>query len=527
MQEWLKKAVFYQIFPPSFQDENGDGIGDLAGIRRRLPELQALGIDALWLNPCYVSPFADAGYDVADHCRVAPRYGTNEELRALIGEVHARGMHLLLDLVPGHTSIEHPWCKASMLPQRGAYTDRYVWTGSIDEDFAGVTGIRAGLQGISQRDGVLGLNCFCSQPALNYGFARCDRPWQQPVDAPGPRATRAALLDVMRFWLRMGADGFRVDMAGSLVKNDPDGTATAALWRGIRAELRPEFPGAVLVSEWGDAARAFAAGFDMDFTLHFGASHYPELFRTEHPYFCRGGGGDASAFLRYYQQSMQAGGLVCIPTGNHDMERLRSRLSEAECALAFVFVLTMPGVPFLYYGDEIGLRQARGLDSVEGGYDRTGARTPMQWDDGPNAGFSAAPAQRLYLPVDPDPARPTVAAQRQDPQSLYGQVRRLIALRRAHPALQAAGTLSVASAGEPGRPLVYSRAAAGEQLTAAINPAAQPAALEWDGEVGRVLYQIGGAPAAAGGRLVLPAGSAAVFCGAAHPRGTGENTDGE
>ncbi len=511
MQDWLRKAVFYQIFPPSFQDGDGDGIGDLAGIRRRLPELQALGVNALWLNPCYVSPFADAGYDISDHFRVAPRYGTNADLHALTDEVHARGMHLLLDLVPGHTSIEHPWCRASMLPCRNEYTDRYVWSGSVGEGFEGVTGIRSGLQGISQRDGMLGLNCFCTQPALNYGFARCDKPWQQPVDAPGPRATRAALLAVMRFWLGMGVDGFRVDMAGSLVKNDADGAATAALWRGIRAELDAEFPQAVLVSEWGDAQTAFAAGFDMDFTLHFGASHYPELFRTAEPYFSRRGKGDASAFLRYYTAAMQAGGLVCIPSGNHDMERLRAHLDEAECRLAFAFLLTMPGAPFLYYGDEIGLRQAVGLDSVEGGYDRTGARTPMQWDNSANAGFSDAPPDALYLPVDAAPDRPALASQRGRPGSLYETLRQLIRLRMAHPALQADGGLELLYAEKNSYPLVYRRTGGGETILAAVNPSGSEQTVHIPVRPAEKLWETGRTACTGDGTLALAGGSAVLF----------------
>lgn len=215
MPKWLDNAVFYEIYPQTFCDTNADGIGDFQGILEKLDYIRDLGCNAIWLNPCFQSPFGDAGYDVSDYYTAAPRYGTNQDLKRIFQAAHEKGMRVLLDLVPGHTSIEHPWFRESMKPERNAYTDRYVWTNTVWERPDGMDCLRA----VSQRDGACAVNFFSNQPALNYGYYKPEKPWQQPVDAPGPRATLEAMKDVMRFWLGMGCDGFRVDMAMSLVKN--------------------------------------------------------------------------------------------------------------------------------------------------------------------------------------------------------------------------------------------------------------------------------------------------------------------
>ena len=288
---WLNNAVFYEIYPQSFCDSNGDGIGDFQGIISRLDYIRDLGCNAIWMNPCFESPFGDAGYDVSDYCKAAPRYGTNDDLVRLFDEVHRRGMHILLDLVPGHTSWEHPWFKASMRAEKNEYTDRYVWTDSIWEEPVGYGSLR----GISDRDGSCAVNFFSHQPALNYGYLNPERPWQQSMDAQGPQETLAALMDVMRFWLSRGCDGFRVDMAGSLVKNDVDGRGTIALWQKVRAFLDAEFPEAAMISEWGEPDKSLQGGFHMDFLLHFGPSHYNDLFRCPEPYFSSRGKGEVKA----------------------------------------------------------------------------------------------------------------------------------------------------------------------------------------------------------------------------------------
>ena len=285
MSKWLDDAIFYEIYPQSFKDTNGDGIGDFQGIIEKLDYIRELGCNALWINPCFLSPFGDAGYDVADYCRVAPRYGTNEDLKQLFEEAHKKGIHVLLDLVPGHTSIEHPWFIESMKADKNPYTDRYIWTDKVWE--SPEVSFGGSLRGISERDGAVAVNFFSNQPALNYGFYQPDpeKPWQQSIDDEGPQATIAAMEDVMRFWLGMGCDGFRVDMAESLVKNDPEKKGTIRVWKQIREFLDKEFPDAAMVSEWGDPQRSLEGGFHMDFLLEFGTSHSNDLFRCKEPYF--------------------------------------------------------------------------------------------------------------------------------------------------------------------------------------------------------------------------------------------------
>ena len=273
MTHWLDTAIFYEIYSQSFKDSDADGIGDFRGIVSRLDYIQSLGCNAIWMNPCFESPFNDAGYDVSNYFRAAPRYGTNEDLKALFCAVHDRGMRILLDLVPGHTSIAHPWFQASMRPEPNSFSDRYIWTNDV---FDGMTAaadaqLCGWLRGISDRSGAAAVNFFSSQPALNYGYANPQAPWQQAVDAPGPRGTIEAMKDVMRFWLDLGCDGFRVDMALSLVKGDPDRTATIRLWREFRAMLdvevvigeaafRKQMEGLELVEDFTDGEQRLAKG---------------------------------------------------------------------------------------------------------------------------------------------------------------------------------------------------------------------------------------------------------------------------
>ena len=464
---WLADAVLYQIYPQSFADSNGDGIGDFAGITEHLDYLSWLGVNTVWLNPCFESPFRDAGYDVSDYLSVAPRYGTAEDLAQLVDEAGRRGIRVMLDLVAGHTSDQHPWFKAAA---EDPDDHRYIWAegtaGSLPPRFVPSPGSRPG--------GFLP-NFFDTQPALNFGYARenPNEPWRQPVDAEGPRANRATLREVMDHWLRLGLAGFRVDMAHSLVKDDPGMTRTCELWGELRDWLDRTHPEAALLAEWGDPAVSVPAGFHSDFFLQFGGPSdglpMRSLWNNMHGtvadhwtqrtcYFDAEGKGTAGTFVTAWE-SVNAvigeQGFVTLPTANHDFSRLACGPRTAEqLPPAFAFQLTWPTLPAIYYGDEIGMRYVPGLPDHEGSvlgprYNRAGSRTPMQWDDSPNAGFSTAPAELLYLPVDPEPDRPTVAAQRAHEHSLLHLVRRLIALRKATPELGPRGSVEVLHSGYP------------------------------------------------------------------------------
>lgn len=502
---WLDNAIFYEIYPQSFCDSNGDGIGDFNGIIGKLDYIKELGCNAIWLNPCFKSPFGDAGYDVSDYYSAAPRYGTNEDLKRLFDEVHKRGMHILLDLVPGHTSVEHKWFKESMKAERNAYTDRYVWTGSIWEEPQGMGCIR----GISDRDGSCAVNFFSHQPALNYGFYKPDpdKKWQQSMDSEGARSTLEELKNIMRFWLGMGCDGFRVDMAGSLVKHDEDNKGTIKLWQNVREFLDREFPLAAMVSEWGEPDKSLLGGFHMDFLLHFGPSHYNDLFRCGEPFFSKRGKGDVSEFVKKYIENYEKSGkrgLICIPSGNHDMDRLARDCYGNELKTAFAFLLSMPGAPFIYYGDEIGMRYVENLASVEGGYGRTGSRSPMQWDNSTNAGFSSAPADKLYIKQDDCPDRPTVKAQMSDESSLYNEVKRLIEVRQSHKALQSRGEIEFLYAEKNAYPLVYLRSDGDEKILVIINPSDREVTYDCEFFLKEKIYSVGDGLSVNSGKVHVP-----------------------
>lgn len=477
---WLRDAVVYEIYPQSFADSDGDGIGDLPGVIAHLEHLQWLGVDTIWFNPCFASPFRDAGYDVADYQLIAPRYGTNADMEALVAAARERGIRVLLDLVVGHTSDEHPWFAAELAADGPSPEgDRYVWREDAPERGwdAETPGIPAWVPSPGPRPGWYLKNFYDSQPALNFGWVDPAEPWQDAVDAPGPRRNRQALVDIMDFWLSRGVAGFRVDMAFSLVKDydaDRGHVASTEVWREVRSWLDEAHPEAVLIPEGMEPLAGERLAYDADFALVIHAMHASLLnnggagtlpwYPATDCWFDADGGGAPELFLREWDahQAERPGRPMLLASSDHDFSRLVcGPRTAAELGAVFAFLLTWGTVPSIYYGDEIGMRYLPGLPDVEGSvchptYNRAGARTPMQWAPGPGAGFSTAEPERFYLPVDDAPDRPDVQTQRADETSLLHTVRRLLALRREVPALRVGPSTEVLHREVP---LVYRRGA--------------------------------------------------------------------
>ncbi len=490
--DWVHHAVVYQIYPQTFCDSNGDGIGDLNGIISKLDYVKSLGVDAIWINPWFDSPFNDAGYDIRDYYKIAPRYGTNADAKRLFEEAHKRGLHILFDFVSSYTAIDNPWFVASTKQFPNQTWNWYIWT---DNAWASESNPQF-VHGYGQRNGNFLSNFYWNEPALNYGYGEPDpkKPWQLPTDDPAVLAVRAEMQKVMKFWMDMGADGFRADMAGALVKGHDPKHQTKAFWRENRRILEKNFPQAFTVAEWSGPREALDDAFHADF-YHW-VEGFNDLYQKEsyrigngmsegHSFFDREGLGDVHHFLSKYlsdYEATRAKGYICLPLGNHDIARLANQRTPDELEMIMAFGLTMPGVPFIYYGNEIGMRQL-GPDTpqIEGAYKpRAGARTPMQWSSGPNLGFSTAAPEKLYLPVDAAPDAPNVAAEDQDPNSLLNRVRKLIALHKTERALSGYAEFTPLFAEANTYPLVYARASGPDVIVALFNPAAREVSASFD-----------------------------------------------
>ena len=482
-------------------DTDGNGIGDLPGITQKLDYIKSLGVNALWLNPIFESGWFDGGYDVIDYYKVDGRFGTNSDLVTLVGEAHKRGIKVCLDLVAGHTSSECAWFKASAEKDpNGRYSDYFIWLDVISDAEKQEIAARKQepnpaastrgryVEANAPRGKYYEKNFFECQPALNYGFANPDpnHPWEQGVDAPGPQAVRREMRNIMAFWFDKGIDGFRVDMAPSLVKNDPDKKAVSKLWNEMRQWKDKNYPECVLISEWSDPAVAIPAGFNIDFMIHFGIKGYPSLFfarntpwgrweKYDYCYFDRSGKGSISEFIDNYTKAYTATkdkGYIAIPTANHDYQRpnVADRNTLDQLKVTMTFFLTMPGVPFIYYGDEIAMKYQMDLPSKEGSNDRAGTRTPMQWKNNQTAGFSSCTPDQLYFPVDTENGKLTVEAQENDPNSMLNFVRRLTALRHSSKALGNDGDWQLLSDVSQPYPMVYQRTLGNETYVIALNP---------------------------------------------------------
>lgn len=502
--QWLSDAVFYQIYPSSYKDSDGNGIGDLPGITSKLDYIQSLGVNAIWLNPVFESGWFDGGYDVIDFYKVDPRFGTNTDLVNLVEDAHKRGMKVCLDLVAGHSSDKCEWFKKSMeADPNQQYSDYYIWTNEVsDNEKAEIAKRMASANPAANKKGhfvevnaprakYYEKNYYMCQPALNYGYANPDpsHPWEQSPSAPGPQAVKRELMNLMAFWFDKGIDGFRVDMASSLVKNDPDKSATIKLWDEVMAWKEKNYPQNAMISEWSNPIQSISAGFNIDFMIHVGLRAYPYLFfdgdsywgknnKIENAYFETAGKGSLKEFFTLYIQEYSNTcdrGYIAIPTANHDFQRLNAgkRDTPDQLKVAMTFLLTMPGVPFIYYGDEIGMRFLTDTPYVEGSRNRSGTRTPMQWANDSDAGFSTCDPSRLYLPVYTQNGSLTVDTQENDPNSLLNYVRTVLALRKSSAALGNNGGFELISDLDKPYPLIYKRSDGNDTYIVAINPSAE------------------------------------------------------
>lgn len=560
--EWLRDGVIYQVYPSSYKDSDGNGIGDIRGVISELDYIESLGVRAIWFNPLFVSGWIDGGYDVIDFYRVDPRFGTNNDMVELIEKAHAKGIKVMLDLVAGHTSDKHPWFIQSSQDTNLQYSDYYIWSDRLP-DAKAEKDLETMLKDPNYMQNTIGKwmkseyprnkfymkNFYACQPSLNYGYANPDpsRPWEQGVDAPGPKAVRQELKDIIAFWYGKGVDGFRVDMANSLVKNDKDKKEIMNLWREIREWSDKNYPDHVLMAEWGSPKYCLAAGYNIDMDLNGTKAHNRRMyFDRKHQadggsYFSLNGGQPsvkdlygnawpedkidskttaAEMLKEYYDyftdclESTETMGYFATITGNHDHLRINmgARNTPDQLKVMLTWVLTMP-MPILYYGDEIGMRSLVDLPNVEGanhnGKERSGARTPMQWTSGETAGFSTCSPDKLYLPVctewSPATSYPqyldwkknfeagkvkpiakgeiTVESQDKDPESILNWTRELIALRKSSEALWADSKFIPVFNESQPYPMVYLRSNGKETFLIALNPTGTRKSLTLNNEI--------------------------------------------
>ena len=471
MKEWIKNAIIYEIYPTSFYDGNGDGIGDFVGIEQKIPYLVDLGINTVWMNPFYKSPFGDGGYDVQDYYAVDEKFGTMEEFESMMRAFKKAGIRVIVDLVVGHTSDKHHWFLESKKQKPNPkYKDWYIWT---ENCFRGGPKM---MQGMSKRDGGYLINYYAFQPALNYGYNEITEPtWQMHYTDERLKPLRDEIIKIILFWLEKGVDGFRVDLAQSLVKQDRNKEGVRWLWNIIIGEAKKAYPDCCFLAEWGDPQQAAACGFDLDYLCHSTPS-YNEIFRTDKgeniadwferfgkTYFAAHGEGSFKNFADYTAELYKDENVgFSIPTGYHDMIRIADKKSVDVLKGIFAFILTYKGVPQIQYGDEIGIKHNWKINK-DGGYVRTGARTPMQWDNTRYRGFTTA--KRAYLPTETAKSR-CVEEQLADEKSLLNTVKKLVEVHKAYPQFAFDADVKVLSVGYP---LEYVREKNGEKIYVAIN----------------------------------------------------------
>ena len=428
MQAWWERGAIYQVYPRSFADGDGDGVGDLRGLRARLGYLEELGVEALWLSPFYPSPMADFGYDVADYCDVDPRFGTLEDFDALVAEAHERAMRVVIDWVPNHTSDRHPWFLDSRAERGSARRSWYVWR--PERPNAWRTQFRRDTSAWSLDD------------ASGEWYLHSFLPQQPDLDWDEPQVEQA-MHDTLRFWLGRGVDGFRMDVIYRIAKDpalaeneagrrhDQDWPTIHGRLRRIRDVLEEFGPDRMAVGElYLPTQRELAAYVTSGDELHMA-----------HNFFLLAERWDAAAYratIAEWLDLLEPGAWPAWCLGNHDHPRMASRLGPARARVAAVLLMTLRGTPFIYQGDELGLPDVPIPPEREVDPDgRDPERAPLPWDPpsraGPGAGFTSG---EPWLPVTPDAEQLNAASQSADPRSSLALHRALLALRRSEPALQ-------------------------------------------------------------------------------------------
>jgi alpha-glucosidase len=482
--QWWQRGVIYQIYPRSFQDSDGDGIGDLNGILQRLDHCVRLGIDAIWLSPIYPSPMADFGYDISDYTNIHPLFGNLERFDALVGEIKRRGLKLILDFVPNHTSDLHPWFQESRGSRDNRLRDWYLWRDPAPEGGPPnnwLSNFGGSAWQWDEPTGQYYYHAFLKeQPDLN---------WRHP-------GVRASMHDVLRFWLERGVDGFRVDVLWHLIKdylfrdNPPNPqyspgapphhsqvplyTTDRPEVQGIVAGLRrvvDEFDERVLIGEIYLPIERLVAYYGTNLE----GVHLPFNFQLlRSAWNARG----IAALIDQYEQALPRGGWPNWVLGNHDYARIASRVGLPQARVAAMLLLTLRGTPTMYYGDELGMIDVpipkeqlqdpyeRNVPDI--GVGRDPCRTPMQWDGSAHAGFSSSTP---WLPLSDDYSAVNVKEEEVDPHSILTLYRRLLSLRRSHPALAIGSYEPVAMTGDL---LAYIRRAPEESFLVALNLGTEP-----------------------------------------------------
>jgi alpha-glucosidase len=525
MAEWWRGAVVYQIYPRSFLDTNGDGIGDLGGVRRGLDYIASLGVDAIWLSPFFRSPMKDFGYDVSDYRDVDPMFGTLADFDAVLAEAHALGLKVIIDQVWSHSSDKHPWFIESSASREGARADWYVWAdpkpdGSPPSNWLASFGGAAWTWNAKRRQYYLH-NFLTEQPDLNF--------WNPDV--------QAELLDVARFWLDRGVDGFRLDVVNFYfydkeLRDNPSAQRRRTplmatdMQRHVYDRSRPENLAFIaklraLMDSYGERMTVGEIADDPPLPRQQEYTLPPDRLHTAYSFYLLSG---APVTPKLFQSALEAwagaGGWPSWSLGNHDVTRFPTRMARGDPAMTrtlLAALVAMRGTVFLYEGDELGLPDGHvpferlqdpfAIAAYAGGPGRDGARTPMPWTDAaPMGGFTTA--RDAWLPMDPAHLPLSIARQGADPHSMLHFTRRLLAVRKGSEALKAGEATLLES---PDGVLAFERAAPGERVRCYFELAGAEAAIgDTDLADGALLLAENGAALEADGLKLPPYGAAIV-----------------